>query len=132
MGMTSFSCPHCRRIIKMTDGIHTRLEDIGNPLMSCPHCNGLIKTGAKEWIDLSKERKFGIWFKTHIVYGLIYGALLGFAVGSLIVGVFKIPLNFGIAGGIIVFILIFYLMHKGYKNEIQESLKRKSIITKNV
>jgi hypothetical protein len=126
MGITTFKCPHCKRIIDMTDGLQSRMQDIGNPIMKCQYCGGLIRTGAQEWVDQSKSRKIGFWIKMHIAYGTIYGAVLGLAAWALVVEVLKKSNQLGIIIGSIVFIFIFYSMHRAYNNQVKVSLKRKS------
>lgn len=125
MGITIFKCPHCKKIINMTDGLQNRMQDIGDPLMKCKFCGGLIKTGAQEWVDLPMSRKIGIWLKIHIVYGVFYGGILGLATWALVVEVFQKSNQLGTILGIIVFLIFFYLMDRGYKNEIQNSQRKK-------
>jgi DNA-directed RNA polymerase subunit RPC12/RpoP len=125
MGITVFKCPYCKRIIEMTDGLQNRMKDIGTPLMKCPHCGGQFKTGAREWVDLPKSRKTEIWVKFHIVYGIVYGAILGLGAWAIIVEAIKLSKTLGTIIGSIVFLFLFYSMHKAYRNQINESLERK-------
>lgn len=126
MGITTFKCPHCKRIIDMTDGLHSRMQDIGNPIMKCQYCGGSFRTGAQEWVDQSKSRKIGFWIKMHIVYGMLYGTILGLAAWAVIVEVIKKSNQLGLIIGAFVFIFINYLMHRAYCNQVKDSIRRKS------
>ena len=114
----------------MTDGLQNRMKDIGSPLMKCPHCGGQFKTGAKEWVDLHRSRKSEIWLKFHFVYGIVYGGILGLGAWAIIVEAIKLSKTIGTVIATIVFLFIFYSMHKAYRNQINESLERKSASNK--